>query len=54
MLGKRLSEKFPEIKIVSYKEFGSINGKDEAKAITGLPSKLKQYSCDAVITSVGC
>ena len=54
MIEKKLSEKFPGIQIVSYKEFGSIHGKDETKAITELPSKLRQYGCDAVITSVGC
>ena len=54
MLEKYLAEKYPRIKFVNYKEFGTTHGKDEAKVIADLPSNLKKYGYDAVISGVGC
>ncbi len=54
ILEKILAERYPGIKFVSYKEFGNIHGAEERKIISNLPSTLRKYKCDAVISGVGC
>jgi len=34
--------------------FGIMDGGNEANVIAGLPDKLRQYKCDALISGVGC
>ncbi|MBI2957901.1 MAG: hypothetical protein HYY32_03570, partial [Chloroflexi bacterium] len=54
ILEEELSRRFPGVKFERYETFGPTHGPDEAKAINELPGKLKKYSCDAVISGVGC
>ena len=54
VLEKELSTRFPGVKFVDYKAFGSTHGGDERKNIAALPSLLAKNKCDAVISSVGC
>ena len=54
MVEKMLAERYPGIKFVSYKEFGNTHGAEEGKIVANLPSTLKKYGCDAVISAVGC
>ncbi len=54
MIEKELAKRYPGIKFVSYKVFGSTHGGKEAEVLASLPDKLKQYGCDAVISGVGC
>jgi len=54
VLERELTERYPGIKFVSYDRFGCTHGKDEAKVVADLPSNLKTYGCDAVISGVGC
>ena len=53
LVEKELSDRYPSIKFVSHKMFGSIHGGEEAKVIATLPNALKQNKCDAVISGVG-
>jgi len=54
VIEKELVKRYPRSKFISYEVFGLIDGGNEAKVIDGLPGKLKQYKCDAVIAGVGC
>lgn len=54
ILEEELGRRFPGTKFVNYKTFGSTHGGDEHEVVAALPSKLKQYDCDAVISGMGC
>ncbi len=54
VIEKELAKRYPEIKFVSYKVFGSTHVGKEAEMLSVLPNKLKQNKCDAVISGVGC
>jgi hypothetical protein len=51
---EQFSIKFPDIKFISYDNFGNIHDKDEARVLAELPDRLVKYGCDAVISGVGC
>ncbi len=48
-----LKKRYPNVKFVSYTEFGNLHGPDELKLIEALPGKLKKFKCDAVIAGNG-
>lgn len=52
-LRRSLTERFPDIRIVSYDVFGNTHGADEADNIARLPELLRAERCDAVISAVG-
>lgn len=54
MIEHELTKRYPGIKFVSYQNFGSIHGAEEARVLSELPDKLKHAGCDAVITAMGC
>ncbi len=54
ILEKMLSDRYPGVKFVSYKEFGNTHGPEEAKVVGNLKTTLKKHGCDAVISAVGC
>ncbi|MDP2951742.1 MAG: hypothetical protein Q8O76_00310 [Chloroflexota bacterium] len=54
LLEKGLARRYPGMKFISYREFGSTHGGDESKVLAALPEKLKQYQCDAVLSGMGC
>jgi len=54
VLEKMLSDRYPGVKFVSYKEFGNTHGPEEAKVVGNLKTTLKKHGCDAVISAVGC
>ncbi|MBI2958645.1 MAG: hypothetical protein HYY32_07380 [Chloroflexi bacterium] len=51
---RELARRFAGIRFVSYEEFGSTHGAEEAKVLAALPEKLKETGCEAVISGVGC
>lgn len=54
VIEKVMTERFPGIKFVGPEEFGNIHGPRHGKdALPVLPSKLKEYGVDAVITGIG-
>lgn len=53
-IAEELAKRYPGSRYVSFDEFGSIHGGDEAKVLAALPDKLRQHGCDAVISGVGC
>jgi hypothetical protein len=54
ILEEELGRRFPDTKFVNYSVFGSTHGGDEREVVAGIPAKLKEYNCDAVISGMGC
>ncbi len=48
-----LGKRYPDIKFISWKEFGEIHGANEREVLAALPEKLKNFGVDAVICGVG-
>jgi hypothetical protein len=51
---EELAKRYPDIKFVSWREFGEIHGANEHTALAELPDKLRSFGVDAVICGVGC
>ena len=49
-----LKERYPSIKFVSWKDFGSTHGADERQILVDLPRKMETLGVDAVISGMGC
>jgi hypothetical protein len=54
MLEEDLRERFPDIRFVSWQEFGSTYGSDERDVAASLPRRFKELGVDAAISSMGC
>ncbi|MFC1966561.1 hypothetical protein ACFLWI_06450 [Chloroflexota bacterium] len=49
-----MAKRYPGIKFVGHKVFGSTHGGKEGTVLASLSDKLKENECDAVISGVGC
>ncbi len=49
-----LEERFDDIEIVSFEEFGNLHGKDEKARVGRLPDDLRSRGVDAVVSGMGC
>jgi hypothetical protein len=54
MLEQALSARFPGVKFVSYRVFGSTHGREEQRVLAELPARLGQHGVDAVISGMAC
>jgi hypothetical protein len=54
LLEEGLRARFPNIRWVSYKEFGNTHGGEEREVVAALPRRLKEHKVDAVISGMGC
>lgn len=54
VLAEQLVDRYPEIEIVNYDEFGNTHGSDEKQMIADLPTALASRHVDAVVSGVGC
>jgi hypothetical protein len=54
LLEEGLKQRFPDVKFVSWKEFGSSAGKDEREVVAALPGRFRELGVDAVISGMGC
>jgi hypothetical protein len=54
MLEHELARRFPGVRFVPYREFGSTHGGDEHRVIAELPEKLRRFGVDAVISGMAC
>ncbi|MBI4330221.1 MAG: hypothetical protein HY673_02935 [Chloroflexi bacterium] len=58
---KELAKRYPGIKFVNYEAFGSTLARaggllapdEEAEVLAGIPDKLRQNKCDAVVSGLG-
>ena len=54
LLEEALRARFPGIKFVSWREFGSTHGGEEKAALAALPARLRELGVDAVISGMAC
>ncbi len=54
LLEEGLKKKFPRVKFVSWRDFGSTHGGDEKDALAALPQRFKELGVDAVISGMAC
>ena len=54
LLEEDLKRRYPGIKFVSWREFGSTHGAVEKDALLRLPKRLKELGVDAVISGMAC
>jgi len=54
LLEEGLKQRFPDVRFVNFREFGSTHGSDEREVLGALPRKFKEMGVDAVISGMGC
>jgi hypothetical protein len=53
-LEEKLRERYPEVKFVSWREFGTTHGLHEKELLASLPQRFKELGVDAAISSMAC
>ncbi len=54
LLETGLKARFPAVRFVSWREFGSTHGADEREFVAALPRRLNELGVDAAISGMGC
>jgi hypothetical protein len=54
LLEEGLKRRFPDIRFVSWRDFGSTHGGEEREVLAALPQRLKALGVDAVISGMAC
>ena len=54
VLAESLTQRFGNVEIVSFEEFGNLHGADEKERIERLPDDLRSRGVDAVVSGMGC
>ena len=54
LLEEAIRKQFPEVKFVSWREFGSSHGGEEKEALAEFAKKFKAMGVDAVISGMAC
>ena len=54
ILEESLRARFPGVRFVSWREFGSTHGGDEKEGLAALPEKFRTLGVDAVISGMAC
>lgn len=52
VLRNELLQRYPDLNIIPYTEFGNIHGPDENEVVAGLPAELKKRGVDGVILGI--
>ena len=53
-LEEKLRESYPDVKFVSWREFGSTHSVNEKELLASLPQRFKELGVDAAISSMAC
>jgi hypothetical protein len=53
-LEARIAERFPDVKWISWREFGSTHGVNEKEVLASLPQRFKELKVDAAISCMAC
>lgn len=53
-LEQELRVQYPEVKFVSWREFGSTHAINEKELLASLPQRFKELGVDAAISSMAC
>ena len=54
LLEERLAAQFPDVRFVSWREFGNTHGSGEREALAVLPRRFQELGVDAAISAMGC
>ena len=54
MLESALAERFPGVRFVGYRTFGSTHGAEEQQVLRDLPARMRELGVDAVISGMAC
>ncbi len=54
LLEEGLKARFPGVKFVSWRDFGSTHGGEEKEALAALPARFKELGVEAVISGMAC
>lgn len=54
LLEEGLRAQYPDVRFVSWREFGCTHGNSEHEVISALPARLRELGVDAVISGMGC
>ena len=54
MLEEGLRARFPGVKFVSWREFGTTSGATERETLAAMPARFKELGVDAVISAMAC
>ena len=54
LLEAGLKARYPGVRFVSWREFGSTHGGEEKTALAALPARFKELGVDAVISGMAC
>lgn len=54
LLREELGRRFPGVRFVDYRVFGSTHGGEEHRTMAELPDKLREHGVDAVISGMAC
>lgn len=49
-----IKQRFPDVRFLSWREFGNTHGSDEREVLAGLPKRFKDLGVDAAISAMGC
>ncbi len=53
-LEEGIRARFPDVKFVSWREFGNTHGPNERKILADMPQRMKELGVDAAISGMGC
>ena len=53
-LEQKLREQYPDVKFVSWREFGSTHSVNEKELLASLPQRFKELGVDGAISSMAC
>ena len=54
LLEPQLEARYPGVRFVSWREFGSTHGAEEREILASLPQRFKELGVDAAISGMGC
>ncbi|MBI2218672.1 MAG: hypothetical protein HYU51_15395 [Candidatus Rokubacteria bacterium] len=54
ILEEELARRYPGVRFVDYRVFGSTHGGEEHRVIAELPARLREHRVDAVISGMAC
>jgi hypothetical protein len=53
-LEEGIRARYPDVRFVSWREFGNTHGQNERKILEDLPANFKRLGVDAAISGMGC
>ncbi|MFC4314555.1 hypothetical protein ACFPN2_36145 [Steroidobacter flavus] len=53
-LEEKIREQYPDVKFVSWREFGTTHGVNEKELLASLPQRFRELGVDAAISSMAC